>query len=133
MAPLALEMVRDIAEETVDFQDNYDGQTQEPKVLPARFANLLVNAQSHGAPPVTVSASRADGELVVTVEDRGPGIAPEDLGSIFDRFTRGVNAAGEGAGLGLSIAQSYTRAHGGTLAYEPAQPAGARFRVTLPG
>jgi len=43
MAPLALEMVRDIEEETVDFQDNYDGRTQEPKVLPARFPNLLVN------------------------------------------------------------------------------------------
>jgi DNA gyrase subunit A len=43
MAPLALEMVRDIEEETVDFEDNYDGQTQEPSVLPARFPNLLVN------------------------------------------------------------------------------------------
>ncbi|GAA2077781.1 DNA gyrase subunit A [Microbacterium hatanonis] len=43
MAPLALEMVRDIEEETVDFEDNYDGQTQEPVVLPARFPNLLVN------------------------------------------------------------------------------------------
>lgn len=43
MAPLALEMVRDIEEETVDFQDNYDGQTQEPVVLPSRFPNLLVN------------------------------------------------------------------------------------------
>ncbi len=43
MAPLALEMVRDIEEETVDFQDNYDGRTQEPTVLPSRFPNLLVN------------------------------------------------------------------------------------------
>ncbi|WP_028245617.1 DNA gyrase subunit A [Pseudoclavibacter soli] len=43
MAPLALELVRDIDEETVDFQDNYDGKTQEPVVLPARFPNLLVN------------------------------------------------------------------------------------------
>ncbi len=43
MAPLAMEMVRDIDEETVDFQDNYDGRTQEPAVLPARFPNLLVN------------------------------------------------------------------------------------------
>ncbi|GAA1793863.1 DNA gyrase subunit A [Agromyces lapidis] len=43
MAPLALEMVRDIDEETVDFQDNYDGRTQEPAILPARFPNLLVN------------------------------------------------------------------------------------------
>ena len=43
MAPLAMEMVRDIDEGTVDFQDNYDGRTQEPMVLPARFPNLLVN------------------------------------------------------------------------------------------
>ena len=43
MAPLAMEMVRDIEEDTVDFQDNYDGRTQEPTVLPSRFPNLLVN------------------------------------------------------------------------------------------
>ncbi|MBS1699465.1 MAG: DNA gyrase subunit A, partial [Actinobacteria bacterium] len=43
MAPLALEMVRDIEEDTVDFSPNYDGETEEPDVLPARFPNLLVN------------------------------------------------------------------------------------------
>jgi DNA gyrase subunit A len=43
MAPLAMEMVRDIDEETVDFQDNYDGRTQEPTILPSRIPNLLVN------------------------------------------------------------------------------------------
>ena len=43
MAPLAMELVRDIEEDTVDFQDNYDGRTREPTVLPARFPNLLVN------------------------------------------------------------------------------------------
>ena len=46
MAPLAMEMVRDIDEDTVDFGDNYDGRTQEPQVLPARFPNLLVNGSS---------------------------------------------------------------------------------------
>ena len=46
MAPLALEMVRDIDKNTVDFQDNYDGRTQEPVVLPARFPNLLVNGSA---------------------------------------------------------------------------------------
>ncbi len=46
MAPLAMEMVRDIDEDTVDFGPNYDGRTQEPKVLPARFPNLLVNGSS---------------------------------------------------------------------------------------
>ncbi|HLS93722.1 MAG TPA: DNA gyrase subunit A [Microbacterium sp.] len=43
MAQIALEMVRDIEEDTVDFEDNYDGRTQEPTVLPARIPNLLVN------------------------------------------------------------------------------------------
>jgi DNA gyrase subunit A len=46
MAPLALEMVRDIAEDTVDFQPNYDGRSQEPVVLPARYPNLLVNGSA---------------------------------------------------------------------------------------
>lgn len=105
----------------------------DPRAFDRIVSNLLVNARSHGEPPITVSARRSDGELALTVEDRGPGIAPEDLGSMFERFTRGGTAAGEGAGLGLSIAQSYARAHGGSLAYEPAQPTGARFRVTLPG
>jgi DNA gyrase subunit A len=43
MAPLAMEMVRDIDEDTVDFQDNYDGRTREPTILPSRIPNLLIN------------------------------------------------------------------------------------------
>ncbi len=46
MAPLAMEMVRDIDKDTVDFQDNYDGRTQEPAVLPSRYPNLLVNGSA---------------------------------------------------------------------------------------
>jgi DNA gyrase subunit A len=46
MAPLAMEMVRDIDENTVDFTDNYDGRTQEPVILPSRFPNLLVNGSA---------------------------------------------------------------------------------------
>nr|WP_165364787.1 DNA gyrase subunit A [Bifidobacterium pseudolongum] len=46
MAPLAMELVRDIDKDTVDFVPNYDGKTQEPTVLPARFPNLLVNGSS---------------------------------------------------------------------------------------
>ncbi|WP_432894668.1 DNA gyrase subunit A [Kribbella sp. CA-245084] len=46
MAPLAMEMVRDIDQDTVDFRPNYDGKSQEPVILPARFPNLLVNGSS---------------------------------------------------------------------------------------
>ena len=95
-------------------------------------SNLLSNARRHGAPPVLVRAGRTNGELWVTVEDRGEGISPDFVGHLFDRFTRGRTGASEGAGLGLSIAQTYARAHGGSLRYEPVDPHGARFRLVLP-
>jgi signal transduction histidine kinase len=95
-------------------------------------SNLLANALRHGAPPVVVSARRRDEELEVMIEDRGRGVAPEFIGSLFERFTRGATESSEGAGLGLSIAQSFARAHGGILTYEPAEPHGAKFRLILP-
>ncbi len=88
------------------------------------LSNLLANAVRHGAPPFFVSAARTNGELSVTIEDRGSGVAEEFVGSLFERFTRGATPSSAGAGLGLSIAQSYARAHGGTLTYEPAKPHG---------
>jgi signal transduction histidine kinase len=96
------------------------------------LSNLLANAVRHGAPPFFVSAARTNDELSVTIEDRGSGVAEEFVGSLFERFTRGATPSSEGAGLGLSIAQSYARAHGGTLTYEPAKPHGASFRLILP-
>jgi signal transduction histidine kinase len=96
------------------------------------LSNLLTNAVRHGAPPFFVSAASTNGELSVTIEDRGSGVAEEFVGSLFERFTRGATPSSEGAGLGLSIAQSYARAHGGRLTYEPAKPHGASFRLILP-
>jgi signal transduction histidine kinase len=95
-------------------------------------SNLVSNAIRHGAPPILVSARRSGAELLVTIDDHGPGVATEFVGSLFERFTRGPTDSSQGAGLGLSIAQSYARAHGGTITYEPLQPHGARFRLTLP-
>ena len=96
------------------------------------LSNLLANAVRHGAPPFFVSAARTNDELSVTIEDRGSGVAEEFVGSLFERFTRGATPSSEGAGLGLSIAQSYARAQGGTLTYESAKPHGASFRLILP-
>jgi signal transduction histidine kinase len=95
-------------------------------------SNLVSNAIRHGAPPILVSAHRSGAELCVTIDDHGPGVATEFVGSLFERFTRGPTTSSQGAGLGLSIAQSYARAHGGTITYEPLRPHGARFRLTLP-
>ena len=94
-------------------------------------SNLLINARRHGAPPYLVAAALVHGKLTVAVEDRGGGVAPSFVPNLFERFTRGTTDASEGAGLGLSIAHSYARAHGGTLSYAPALPHGARFELTL--
>jgi signal transduction histidine kinase len=135
--------VRERLEEIVDIavNGNQDVRIEVPAGLHAVvdvqafdriLSNLLANAVRHGAPPFFVSAASTDGELSVTIEDRGSGIADEFAGSLFERFTRGATRSSEGAGLGLSIAQSYARAHGGTLTYQPAEPHGARFRLNLP-
>jgi signal transduction histidine kinase len=70
----------------------------------------------------------------VAVEDRGPGVPPEFVPDLFERFTRSTKAQerGLGTGLGLAIARSYAHAHRGELVYEPALPTGARFELVLP-
>jgi two-component system, OmpR family, sensor kinase len=75
------------------------------------------------------------GQVVLTVEDRGPGIASTEHERIFDRFTRLDPARGRasgGAGLGLAVVRSIVTAHGGTIRYRPAKPNGSIFEVTLP-
>ena len=70
----------------------------------------------------------------MTVEDNGPGIAPELQGRIFDRFARGDSSrqrASGSTGLGLAIAQAVVEAHGGSIAVA-STPGATRFTVTLP-
>ena len=72
------------------------------------------------------------GEL--TVRDHGPGISPEDLPHVFDRFYRGAEARGRpGSGLGLAIVRQVITQHGGTVAAESAPDGGTLMRVRLPG
>jgi signal transduction histidine kinase len=97
--------------------------------------NLVANAFRYGAPPVRISAEADALRLVVAVEDRGRGVDLEFVPHLFDRFTRsGAAASAEspGSGLGLAIAKTYAEALGGSLAYEPVKPTGARFLFVLP-
>jgi two-component system NtrC family sensor kinase len=71
------------------------------------------------------------GQLVIEVEDDGPGIPPENLGRIFDPFFT-TKSAGEGSGLGLSLSIGIVQAHGGTIQVANVPTAGARFIVRLP-
>jgi signal transduction histidine kinase len=79
-----------------------------------------------------VRVESADGELVLQVADRGPGVPPEERENVFEPFVT-TKRAGEGTGLGLAIAREIVEAHGGRVELlEPASDGGAIFQVRLP-
>jgi two-component system sensor histidine kinase BaeS len=79
---------------------------------------------------IVLSARTLDGFLSIEVADDGPGIAPELLASVFDRFTK--SASSRGSGLGLAIARAIVTAHGGTIAAESGPARGTTIRISLP-
>ena len=95
--------------------------------------NLMENALRHTPDGTHVRASVAadNGEVVLAVEDDGPGVPPDLRDRIFERFVRGAGDRGSSSGLGLSIVRAVAESHGGSVTYEDAQP-GARFVVRLP-
>ncbi len=101
------------------------------------LANLLSNAARHtpAGTVVTVALTAGDGATaVVSVTDNGPGIPPELLPDIFERFVRGDSSRSRAAGssgLGLAIVHAVAVAHGGRAAVE-SQPGETRFTITLP-
>jgi signal transduction histidine kinase len=105
----------------------------DPQVFDRVVSNLITNALRYGEAPFLVGARHENGTLVLVVEDRGRGVPQAFVPRLFERFARGdVSAAAIGSGLGLSIAQSYARAHGGEIVYSTAEPKGARFELLLP-
>jgi signal transduction histidine kinase len=97
-------------------------------------SNLITNALRHGAAPVVVTARQSDNHFRLSVEDNGAGVPPQFVDDLFERFSRSDEARsrGQGSGLGLSIARSYARAHGGDLVHEAVRPHGARFELVVP-
>lgn len=107
----------------------------DPDRLERILANLLSNALKYSTPgsEVTVTLGREDGAAVVSVADRGAGIAAEDLPHIFERFYRanGQHRA-ESLGLGLYITRMLVEAHGGRIWAESEPGVGSTFTFTLP-
>jgi signal transduction histidine kinase len=97
--------------------------------------NLLDNAARHARGHVAVSVEARDGEVVLTVDDDGPGIPADERARVFDRFTRldeGRARDAGGVGLGLPVVRAVVERHAGTVTVEDAPIGGARFVVTLP-
>jgi signal transduction histidine kinase len=107
----------------------------ERKVLQVLF-NLLTNAAKFtpDGGRIDVRAELVDGEVRVSVRDTGVGIAPEDLGRIFEEFSQagGIAREIEGTGLGLPLARRMVELHGGRLTVESVVGAGSTFTFALP-
>jgi two-component system OmpR family sensor kinase len=97
--------------------------------------NLLENALRHTDPGTAVEASveRVNGQVVLSVEDDGPGVDPHLHEKVFERFFRGAGDRSGSSGLGLSIVRAVAESHGGNVRLEPPLDGrGARFVVRLP-
>lgn len=101
------------------------------------LTNLLSNAHKYGDPgtPIEVHVELVDGMVQISVTNEGPGIAPDEIPSLFARFARTRSARGgavPGLGLGLYICRGIIEAHGGTLWVESVPGEKTHFRFTLP-
>jgi len=115
-----------------DLPENLPLVPVDPVLMELVFVNLIENAVRH-APQAAIDITareRMEG-LEVSVADRGPGLKPEDLERVFDKFYRAGTASG-GAGLGLAICKAVVTAHGGTILAENRPGGGAVFRLILP-
>jgi two-component system OmpR family sensor kinase len=110
----------------------------DPDKMKQVILNLFHNAVQHTDPVngrIRVSLSREAGEIVLAVQDNGPGIPEEHLAHVFDRFYRIDTSRARkhgGAGLGLSITKSIVDLHGGTIHVESKTGEGCSFRIRLP-
>lgn len=103
-----------------------------PVMLDRAVGNLLENADKWSPPGTPIRLVLDDG--TVTVHDRGPGIAPDERGQVFDRFYRSVDAQNKpGSGLGLAIVKQTVEAHGGSVFVDDSPDGGAAVGFRLPG
>jgi len=98
------------------------------------LSNLVGNAIKFTPPGghVSIHVTIVDEETLFWVRDSGPGIPPEQLARVFDRYWQDQNTAREGVGLGLAIAQGLVEAHGGRIWAESQPGDGSTFFFTLP-
>ena len=115
----------------------YEGEDRVPMQgdalqLREALSNLIDNALRYTprGSRITLRAQTTPGGALLEVEDDGPGLSPEDMAHVFQRFWRASELPG-GCGLGLAIVQEIARRHGGVAQVEPAQPHGLRVSLRL--
>jgi len=145
VAPLIEDVVRTMRAQTEAASQSLTEQVEpglppinvEPDRIRQILVNLLTNAHEYtpeGA-SIGVAARAAGAEVEISVSDNGPGIPPDQLERIFERFTRGDAGLTQrvgGTGLGLAISKSLVELHGGSIRAESVVGQGSTFQVRLP-
>ncbi|MGY1743720.1 MULTISPECIES: sensor histidine kinase [unclassified Blastococcus] len=123
------------ADLVVAHQDETTAIAGDKRELERAVRNLLDNADRHGGGACCVHVQRREDTVVLSVDDAGPGVFPEDRERIFERFVRGPRAARgslPGAGLGLAIVAEAAARHGGSAWCSASPCGGARMNVSIP-
>nr|WP_221379252.1 sensor histidine kinase [Actinoplanes polyasparticus] len=105
------------------------------KLLELILGNLLSNATKYGEPPIEVTVANRPDHVEIRVADHGEGVPVSFVPRLFDRFARaetGVAVSTSGTGLGLYLVRQLAEASGLEIAYQPNEPRGAAFVVTVP-
>jgi two-component system, OmpR family, sensor histidine kinase BaeS len=145
VAPLIDDVVRTMRAQTEAGNQSLTANVQsglplinvEPDRIRQILVNLITNAHEYSPEGAQIAtfAHAVGAEVEIAVSDNGPGIPADQLGRIFERFTRGDAGLTQrvgGTGLGLAISKSLVELHGGSIAAESTVGAGSTFRVRLP-
>lgn len=119
----------------LDFEEEFPIVFADEVRIEQVISNLLSNAIKYSSEgSICISGSRRRDMVIVCVSDEGPGIAPQDLPFVFDRFYRSLDTARtqKGAGLGLYLAKSIIEAHNGRIWADTEKDSGARICFSLP-
>ena len=121
-------------EVSFDVPENIPLALMDHTLIEQAVAKLVANAASYAPSrlPIEIDADYKLDRLIICVSDRGPGLLPEAVDQIFEKFYRGDGRKTGGLGLGLSIARGFVEAHGGKLTAENRDGGGARFTISLP-
>ncbi len=106
----------------------------DPVHLNQIITNLLTNAAKYGGDKVIVSSTSSQGRVGISIADNGPGVEPDFVPYLFDRFSRSAavrRGRQRGSGLGLYIVRDLLAANGGTIRYATSRSGGAEFRIDL--
>ena len=120
-------------EAELSFAPGLPAVAADPDKIEQVLTNLIENAAKYGSPRGLRLAGSVEGDLVrVAVADQGPGIAPDDLSRVFEKFFQRSGGRPTGTGLGLWISRGLVEAHGGELTATSTVGQGSTFAFTLP-